>query len=62
MELYGTREAAEYLGLSVPTVKYHVKQGNLKKVLVGHSLVFTKVELDRFRKEKRPAHRPKKPD
>ena len=62
VKLYGTKEAAEYLGLSVPTIKYHVKQGNLTGQKVGHSLVFTRAELDRFKREKRPPHRPKKPD
>ena len=59
-KLYSTREAASYLGLKEETVKYHVYVSNtLYPVKVGKSLVFTEEELERFTRERRPAHRPR---
>lgn len=59
--LFSTTEAAEYLGLSVPAVKYHIhKAKDLKGQLVGNSLVFTKDQLDQFKLVRRPQGRPKK--
>jgi excisionase family DNA binding protein len=60
MKLFSTAEAAEYLGLSVVTVRYHIDHGNLTPTKVGHSLVFTQAQLDDFNASKRPAHRPRK--
>ena len=58
--LYSTKAAAKYIGLSVAGVKYHIREGNLKGQLVGNSLVFTQDELDNFKSTKRPPGRPKK--
>lgn len=53
--IYSTKEAAEYLGLSMPALKYHIYKGHITPQLMGHSLVFTKRQLDdpRFRKHLR---------
>jgi len=59
--LYSTREAAAYLGLKEETVKYHVYvSSSLHPERVGSSLVFTEEELERFKRDRRPAHRPPK--
>jgi excisionase family DNA binding protein len=58
--VYSTEQAAEYLGVSVPTVKHHVH--NLKDLAgdkVGPTLYFTQDELDRFKAQRRPRGRPK---
>lgn len=60
MKLHSTKEAAEYLGLSVPAIKYHIKKGHLKGQLVAKTLVFTQDELDKFKSTKRPQGRPRK--
>lgn len=60
-QLFSTKEAAEYLGVSVSTVRYHIYEiKTLKGQRVGNSLVFTKEVLDEFKKNKRPARRPRK--
>lgn len=65
MKLYSTTEAAEYLDKTVASLKYHIHVAKtLKGQLVGHSLVFTQEELDRFKRNERPPGRPpkQKPD
>ncbi len=59
-KLYSTNEAAEYINFSVSALKYHIKQGNIKPQKIGHSLVFTKSQLDNFMSEKRQPGRPQK--
>ena len=66
-KLYSTKDAAEYLGpffgWTNPTAsfKYHVYEArSIKGQLVGHSLFFTKEQLDRFAAVKRPQGRPRK--
>lgn len=47
--MFGARAAAQYLGISYSTVKYHVQQGNLIGQLVNNrTRVFTREELDDF--------------
>jgi hypothetical protein len=59
--IYGTEQAAEYLGLSVPGVKYHVyTTKRLTPQLVGKSLVFTREQLDEFNATRRGPGRPRK--
>lgn len=60
MKLYSTREAAQYLDLTESALKYHIYQGNIKPQKVGHSLVFTQAQLDKFNKTRRPQGRPRK--
>lgn len=58
-QLYSTQEAAEYLGVSVSDIKHHVYTAHtLHPTRIGHSLVFTQDELDRFNREKRKPGRP----
>ncbi len=59
VRLYTTGEAAEYLGLSVAAIKYHVHTAHtLTPQKVGHSLVFSGHELDTFKSIKRSPGRP----
>lgn len=55
-----THEAAERLGLSVRTVQAHINAGNIKAEKKGRDWLIEEGEVERFRAEKRPAHRPKK--
>jgi len=49
-KIYDTKRAAEYLGISVATLKDHVYEyKDLAGELMGNSLVLTQVELDRFK-------------
>ena len=58
--LYSTAEAAEYLGMSVSAVKYHVHtMGNLRPRKVGGRLVFTLAQLEAFLDSRRGPGRPK---
>ena len=60
-DLFSTRGAAKYLGLSAPAIRYHVyKSKRLHPEKIGGSLVFTQKELDRFQATKRPPGRPRK--
>ena len=49
--LFSTAEAANYLGLKVETVKYHLYQsGHLKAdIVLGRTLGFYQSTLDRFK-------------
>src|SRR5262249_44820780 len=59
-ELYSTEQAAEYLNISVATVRYHIQRGNLTPMHVGNSFVFSKEQLDDFAASKRkPGRQPK---
>lgn len=55
-----THEAAEQLALSVKTIQAHIKSGQLKAKKIGRDWHISDEEVERFRQEKRPAHRPKK--
>jgi len=57
-ELFSTAQAAEYLGLTVEAIKYHLRRGHLKPQKVGNSHVYTKLELSRFQRTRRPRGRP----
>lgn len=57
-DLYSTEQAADFLGLAVPTVKYHVKKGTLTPVVVAGRWVFTEEELERFKSTPRPKGNP----
>lgn len=59
-DLYDSHEAARYLGISINTLKYHVHtMGNLAPAkIIGHSMVFTKEQLDEFKRTKRSVGRP----
>lgn len=55
-----TREAATVLSISLRTVQAHIKAGNIKAEKKGRDWLIEEEEIERFRVEKRPAHRPKK--
>jgi excisionase family DNA binding protein len=58
--LFSTAEAAEYLGMSLDSFKYHVfRAGNITGQMVGNSLYFTKAQLDEFAAKKRGQGRPR---
>ena len=60
MKLYSTQQAADYLGLSLSALKYHIHvAGNLHPAKVGNSLVFTQEQLDQFQSTRRSPGRPK---
>lgn len=58
--LFSTKETAEYLGMTVRGVWYHIRRGHLAPTKVGGTLVFTQDQLDRFQENRRPAGRPRK--
>jgi hypothetical protein len=69
-ELFSTEEAARYIdehledqSFSVAALKYHVHVAdppNIEPQLIGHSLVFTREQLDHFIETKRGQGRPPK--
>jgi excisionase family DNA binding protein len=58
-QLYSTAEAAEYLGLKVETVKYHLYQSGYLKadVVLGKTLGFYQSTLDAFKESVPPPGR-----
>jgi hypothetical protein len=61
MKLYSSKDAAEYLGLTIDGVKYHLRHGHLTGQKIGHALVFTEKELKAFQRRRRPPGRPAPP-
>ncbi len=60
-QFFSTNEAAEYLDLAVPTVKYHLyRSKRLNGQMIGNSLMFTRDQLDEFKVVRRPVGRPQK--
>lgn len=59
-QVFSTKEAAEYLKLSIASIRYHLYHTkDLKGEPFGNSLMFTKETLDQFKINKRPYRRPK---
>ena len=60
--LFSTAEAADYLGLKVETVKYHLYQSGYLQadVVLGRTLGFYQSTLDRFKVTVPPPGRPRK--
>ena len=57
----GIADAAEYLDITVSTVRYHIYTARaLKPLTIGKTLVFTKEILDDFNQSRREPGRPKK--
>jgi hypothetical protein len=55
----GSKEAAAYLGLTWDGLKHYLhREGTLRGMKIGHSLVFTKSALDEFDSSRRAAGRP----
>lgn len=60
-QIYSTREAAEYLGVSFDTMKYYIHYAKtIEGERMGNSLMFTRSQLDEFHATKRSSGRPKK--
>lgn len=57
--LFSTGEAASYLGYAEDTIRRYIYRGLINSAKLGNSLVITKSECDRFKREKRSAGRPK---
>lgn len=60
MKLYSTQQAAQYLGLSLSALKYHIYEKHVEPQMIGNSLVFTQAQLDDFQKTRGSPGRPKK--
>lgn len=59
---YTSEQAAQYLGLSVRTIRYYVATQRLTPSRrVGRGFLFTLEELNRFKALPRKGGRPKKP-
>ena len=60
-QIFGTVSAAEYLGISHPTIKYHIYIAKTLKAdqSIGGRLIFTQQTLDEFSDNKRSPGRPK---
>jgi hypothetical protein len=60
-QFFTTKEAAEYLDLSIASIKYHThKTKKLRGEKYGHTLLFTRETLDVFKATPRPVGRPPK--
>jgi excisionase family DNA binding protein len=50
LNVYTVKQAADYLGMTVDGIKYHLyKSGYLVGKTVGRDVLFTREELDRFK-------------
>ena len=57
--VFTTKEAAKYLGLSMAGLRYHVRHGNIKPDrIAGGRLLFSRVTLDALNKNRRSPGRP----
>ena len=60
-QVFSIQEAADYLGLSVASVKHHIyKVGDLHPDKTDPAVIFTRFELDRFKATPRPGPGPRK--
>lgn len=57
-----TAEVAALLGMTDRAIRAHIKAGNIKGVMHGRDWGITAEEVERFKVERRPAHRPKRKD
>lgn len=48
--MYGVKEAAKFLGLKEPMVRYYTRKGALQcqRVIGGTAIVYTKAQIDAF--------------
>lgn len=59
-EIYTTREAAAYVGLSLPGFLHYVNAGRVPCEIKGNLRLFTREDLDTFQALPRKAGRPRK--
>lgn len=55
-----TRDAAERLGITARAVVLLIQRGQLKAQKFGRDYAIEPAEVERYLRERRPAHRPKK--
>jgi excisionase family DNA binding protein len=53
-----TKQAAERLGITPGTVVQLIRRGLLTAERFGRDYCLTEQEIDRYQRERRPAHRP----
>jgi len=59
--IFDSHAAAEYLGLSVDTIRKYVQRGILTpQQTIGVAYVFSRSELDRYLRDRRPVGSPQK--
>lgn len=52
--LYTVEEAASFLGLSKGTIRQYINRELLEPHRIGHAVMFTQSELERYQRERRP--------
>lgn len=57
--LYEMEDAAGMIGISVATLCYHLKQGNIEPIKIGQKNVFTFETVRAFVESRQPPGRPK---
>lgn len=55
-----TKQAAEQLGVDGRSVVKLISRGRLRAVKLGRDWLIEENEVERYKAERRPAHRPKK--
>jgi len=61
VEVYGVNDAAEYVGLSESTIRYHVYVTEMlvPDRKISGALIFSKETLDHFQEQRQPGGRPR---
>jgi excisionase family DNA binding protein len=54
-----TRDAADRLGIKARSVVWAIKKGYIKAEIRGRDYWIEESEIERYEKERRPAHRPR---
>lgn len=58
-DVFGTQEAADYLGLSYNSLKQYASRDNLLRgKIVGKTMIFHRSQLDAFKKSRKPVGNP----
>jgi excisionase family DNA binding protein len=57
---FSTAEAARLLGIKETSIRMSVHRGSLVPIKIGQALVFSKSELDRYKREVKGKPGPKK--
>lgn len=61
VDIFDTREAAEYLGISYDMMKTYVsREKRIRGKAIGKSMIFARHQLDKFKREMRPVGNPSK--
>jgi len=54
MKIYSTKQAAEYIGITVQGMWYHIQAGHIVPQKAGKTLVFTQDQLDELQASRTP--------